>query len=353
MTLTKPAVALPALDAWLAAGGGAVDQVAPALAALAQASIGVARSMACAPLLAAASPEASAPDPAQNPEADRRTALEAVVDRAILGALQGAGVAWLASGDDDAILTLDPRGHLAIAVAHIGDPSDIAANVATGTLFAIFPASADGATASFLRSGDDLLAAGCIIHGAHTALTLTARDGVATFVLDPAAGVFRLTRSRAQVAPQARDLAVDMSSYRYWHHPVRLLVDDCMAGADGPRGVDYSFRGTTSLVAETHRILAAGGVYIDPPDHRVGRQSGGVRLVYEAFAIALLMEQAGGAASDTHRRILSRTANDLRQHTPLVFGSAAGVKLVDDYHLGPTARLGEAPLFGRRGLYRK
>jgi fructose-1,6-bisphosphatase len=134
MTLAEPAVALPVLDAWLAAGrGGPVDEVAPALAALAQASVGVARSMACAPLLAAASPEARAPAPAAGLEADRRTPLAALVDRAILDALQGAGVAWLASREDDAILTLDPRGHLAIAVAHTGGAADIAANVPTGS----------------------------------------------------------------------------------------------------------------------------------------------------------------------------------------------------------------------------
>ncbi len=107
------------------------------------------------------------------------------------------------------------------------------------------------------------------------------------------------------------------------------------------------------MVAGAHRVLSCGGVFLEPADHRVGRQAGRAQLLFEAFAIALIAEQAGGAASDTHRRILGRTASDLRQTTPLVFGSVAGVKLVDDYHLGPTARLGEAPLFGRRGLYRK
>jgi fructose-1,6-bisphosphatase I len=318
-----PAPAAPDLESWLGASPAeAVKQVAPALAGLAKALV-------------------------------RPPALDARLAGAMLDALDGAGVAYLATRDQDAIQTLDAHGDLAVAIAPVGGAAEVAANLAVGLLFSIFPASPEGANASFLRPGDDVLAAGYVIHGAHTALVVSARDGVATFVLDPATGVFRLAGDGRQIEPQVRDFAVDMTNYRYWHHPVRLLVDDCIAGTDGPRGVDYTFRGTGSLVAEAHRILAAGGVYLEPADHRAGHQSGSARLLFEAFPIALLMEAAGGAASDTHRRILARTVNDLRQETPLAFGSAVGVKLVDDYHLGPTARLGEAPLFGRRGLYRK
>jgi fructose-1,6-bisphosphatase I len=289
----------------------------------------------------------------RRPEGDRNTRLTALAGHAIQDALRAAGVAYLAAKDDDAIVTIDPDGHLAVAVDPLHGAHGLEANASAGTLFAVFAASADGAAASFLRTGDELLAAGYVIYGAHTALAVTARDGVATFVLDRASGAFRLADAAAQIPPQARDVAVDVTNYRYWHHPVRLLVDDCMAGKDGPRGADYTLCGTASLVAGAHRILTAGGVFLEPADHRVGRHAGGTQLLFEAFAIALIAEQAGGAASDTHRRILGRAASDLRQNTPLVFGSAAGVKLVDDYHLGPTARLGEAPLFGRRGLYRK
>ncbi len=345
-----PSFAPSDLDSWLAArSDGPARSVAPALAGLGRASIRMADAMAQGPL----SGSTATPLRERDVDGDRRSPLEAFAAGAILEALEGAGVAYLAAKDDDAILTHDRRGGLAIAIAHMGESADIAANVPTGMLFAIFAASPEGAAASFLRPGDDLLASGYVIHGAHTALVMTAREGIGAFVLDRSCGVFRVTGEGTRIGPNARDLAIDMSNYRYWHHPVRLLVDDCMSGSDGPRGVDYTFRGAGPLVAEVHRILTAGGVYIEPADHRDGRQSGGARLVFEAFAIALLMEQAGGAASDTHRRILSRTASDLRQQTPLVFGSTAGVKLVDDYHLGPAARLGEAPLFGRRGLYRK
>jgi fructose-1,6-bisphosphatase I len=328
--------ALPSLADWLQARDDTpATRVAPVLKGVAAAAARIAEAL------------------AGRARPDRRPQLEALASLAFLEMLKDAGVAYLAAKDDDAIVTIDPEGDLAVAVDPLHGSADLEATATAGALFAVFPASPDGAAASFLRSGEELLAAGFVIYGARTALTLTARDGVASFVLDRSSGAFRLAAESVRVPAHAQDVAIDVTNYRYWHHPVRLLVDDCMAGRDGPRGADYRLVGAGSLIAGAQRILSCGGVFLDPADHRVGRQAGGAQLLFEAFAIALVAEQAGGAASDTHRRILSRTAGDLRQTTPLVFGSVAGVKLVDDYHLGPTARLGEAPLFGRRGLFRK
>lgn len=290
------------------------------------------------------------PNDGASAQSDGR-AVRAQLGSYLLDALQGAGVAYIAWADQEAITSLDRRGRFALTLVWSGVGG--AGEAEPGLLFGLYPASPDGAAASFLRTGEDLLAAGYLVVGARTVLSIAVKGSLAVFVRTPTDGLFHLSHSDIRIAPDARRVAIDMANYRHWHHPVRLLVDDCIAGADGPRKTDYNFGWSGSAVTETHRILSAGGVYIDPPDHRVGHQAGGSRLVFEAFPIAFVIEQAGGAASDTYRRILSRSATEISQPTPLVFGSAAGVKLVNDYHLGPAARLGDAPLFGRRGLYRK
>jgi fructose-1,6-bisphosphatase I len=290
---------------------------------------------------------------ASNTDGDNQKRLDVLSNDAIISALGQAPVAYFASEEEEAILSLDPHGSVAVAVDPLDGSSNISSNVSIGTIFAIFPAATEGASASFFRCGDDLLAAGYFIYGPHTSLVVSIGQGVDIFVLDPVSGQFRLTREAVKIPDETREFAINVSNYRYWHHPVRLFVDDCMAGHDGPRGRDYNMRWVASLVAEAHRILARGGVFLYPADHRAGYSAGRLRLLYEAFPIAFIAEQAGGSASDTARRILSRTLADLHQRTPLVFGCAANVKMVDDYHLGPKGRLGEAPLFGRRGLYRK
>ena len=143
-----------------------------------------------------------------------------------------------------------------------------------------------------------------------------------------------------------------MSNYRHWDAPVRQYIDDCFAGAEGPREKDFNMRWIASLVADCYRILIRGGVFLYPSDRRKGYGSGRIRLVYEANPIAFLVEQAHGAATDSVNRILDIKPANLHQRIPLVFGSISKVERVARYHVDPEMISERSPLFGNRGLFR-
>ena len=148
------------------------------------------------------------------------------------------------------------------------------------------------------------------------------------------------------------EFAINASNYRHWDEAIRLYVDDCVAGSDGPRDKDFNMRWIASLVADAYRILIRGGVFLYPRDGRKGYAHGRLRLVYEANPMALIMEQAGGQATDGVNRILDIPPKDLHQRTPLIFGSAKEVEKVGRYHADPSAIGNRHPLFGHRGLFR-
>jgi fructose-1,6-bisphosphatase I len=289
---------------------------------------------------------------AANADGDAQKRLDVLANDAVLAALNRSSVAYFASEEEAAILTLVPGGALAIAVDPLDGSSNIDVNVSIGTIFAIFPASADGATASFFRSGSEQLAAGYFVYGPHTALVLTTGRGVDLFVLDREAGGFRFARANLTIPIEAREFAINTSNYRHWFDPVQTFIDDCVAGREGPRGKDFNMRWVASLVAETHRIFTRGGVFLYPADRRPGYERGRLRLLYEAFPIALLAEQAGGGAIDGYRRILDKAPGDLHERTPLFFGSSRKMGVIASYHADASDRQGQAPLFGRRGLFR-
>jgi fructose-1,6-bisphosphatase I len=181
---------------------------------------------------------------------------------------------------------------------------------------------------------------------------LTVGTGTHIFTLDRASGEFRLTRSAIQIPPSAREYAINASNQRHWSEAIRAYCSDCVEGEDGPRGRDFNTRWIASLVAECHRILARGGVFLYPADARKGYQQGRLRLLYEANPIALLIEQAGGKAIATQSPILEIAGTVLHQRTPLIFGSRLEVELIGRYVAGRHALSERAPLFGVRGLLR-
>ena len=283
-------------------------------------------------------------------EIDRRR-LDAVAGRLVMNALRKTRTAFVASDEEGAILTFDTGGDLAVAVNPLDGGSNVDANLALATVFSIFPASLEGATASFFRRGSEQLAAGYIIYGPHTALLLTLGEGVAHFVLDPATKKFQLIAEHIRIAPKTREIAINAANYRHWREPVRAFVDDCAEGAVGPCGKDFNMRWFACLVGEAHRILMRGGVYLYPADRRPGFENGRLRLLYEAFPIAMLVEQAGGAATDGAERILSKNIEALDRRTPLVFGSTEIVARIAAYHSDAQFHCAQAPLFAERGLF--
>jgi fructose-1,6-bisphosphatase I len=289
---------------------------------------------------------------AVNADGDRQKQLDEVANAMVLAALKTTSTAYFASEEEDAILTLDPNGRLAVAVDPLDGSSNIDVNVSIGTIFSIFAASPQGATASLFRPGHEQLAAGYFVYGPHTALVLTTGKGVDLFVLDQDTGGFRLARAGIDIPSAAKEFAINASNYRHWFDPIRIFIDDCIAGAEGPRGKDFNMRWVASLVAETHRIFSRGGVFLYPGDRRPGYERGRLRLIYEAAPIALLVEQAHGAANDGRERILDKVPTSLHERTPLVFGSAEKVRRIATYHTDPDFMRQKSPLFGDRGLFR-
>ena len=284
-----------------------------------------------------------------NHDGDEQKALDVWANDRLIAALGGANVALVASEELKTAVALKADGGLAVAMDPLDGSSNIDTNVSIGTIFSILPAAGD---ATFQQLGSAQLAAGYVIYGPQCALVLTLGEGTAIYTLDPETHIFRLTTPRVTIQPESDEYAINASNYRHWSKGVQAYIDDCIAGVDGPRGANVNMRWIASLVAECHRILARGGVFLYPRDARKGYAKGRLRLVYEANPIAFLIEQAGGQAIDGRERILDIAPTTLHQRTPLMFGSAGEIDRIARYKADPNTIFERSPLFGRRGLLR-
>jgi fructose-1,6-bisphosphatase I len=339
------------LDAWLntftASGDVQKLKIAETVRAFAAAAILVRKSINEGALGAAAGGSRRT----ANAAGDEQKELDVHADNLFLDAARRAGIAWYASEELPNPVAVDSSSPIAVAIDPLDGSSNIDANVSIGTIFSILPAL-DSAEATFAQTGEAQLAAGFFIYGPQLALVLTKRRGTRIFVFSSRVGAFVEANPSVAIAPDTREFAINASNYRHWDEPVRLYVDDCLAGAQGPREKDFNMRWIASLVAETYRILVRGGVFLYPGDQRKGYGSGRLRLVYEANPIALLVEQAGGAATDGSTRILELAPTGLHQRVPLVFGSAKEVAKIARYFKDPSAIGNRHPLFASRGLFR-
>jgi fructose-1,6-bisphosphatase I len=285
---------------------------------------------------------------------DFQTELDIRANALLVDALRSAPVAAVASEELDVPVALNADAPLIVALDPLDGSSNIDTNVSVGTIFSLLPTPPDSGVepAAFLRRGCEQVAAGYVLYGPQTALVLTVGVGTDVFTLDRARGVFLRTKPQVQVPPVSNEFAINASNARHWSASVKQWFDDCIAGAEGPRGRNFNMRWIASMVAEAHRILTRGGVYIYPGDAREGYHSGRLRLVYEGNPIAFLMEQAGGAASTGSERILDRVPRTLHERVPLIFGSREEVERVERHHIEPHVVGDQSPLFGRRGLFR-
>ena len=271
-------------------------------------------------------------------------ALEAEADTGLKARLAGLGVRCLASRPQDGISEIDPDGSLAVALDPL-DATAIETNTPPGTLFSLYPAAPGAAAASFLRPGTDQIGAGYILYGPRTTLALTTGQGAALFILDRDTGAFRLHDPELRIPTGTAEFAINAAEYRHWERPVQRLFDDCLAGAEGPREQDFDMRWTGSIAAENQRILTRGGVYLAPRGAPAP-----LRLIHHCHPVAMLIEQAGGQATDGQTRLLDQAAAALDTTSPLVFGAPGMVARVAAYHDLPDSEA--SPLFGRRGLFR-
>ena len=284
----------------------------------------------------------------ENLGGDQQKALDVMADDAFAAELKKTQVKFYASEEQDDVVTLNPDGHLALAIDPLDGSSNIDVNVSIGTIFSIFEAN-DGANESFLRPGREQIAAGYIIFGPQTGIMLTLGDGTAMFILDHKNGEYMLVNPRVNIIDDAIEYAINASNYRHWSRPIRAYIDDMIEGADGVHGRNFNMRWVASLIAETHRIISRGGIFLYPGDNREGYKMGRLRMVYEGAPVAFVVEQAGGIATDGKDRILDQTPTELHGRTPLVFGSKDKVTRVAAYHDLPDNEV--SPLFTKRGLF--
>jgi len=249
------------------------------------------------------------------------------------------------------------RGKYLLVFDSLDGSGNTELNVTVGSLFSVLRApdalvasARDAAEADFLQPGCSQVAAGYALYGPTTMLVLSVGNGVAGFTLNPTLGDFMLTHPQIRVPEETHEFAINASNSRFWEPPVKCYVDECQAGRSGPRHKDFNMRWIASMVADAHRILMRGGVFLDPRD---GREAGPVRLLHEANPVAFLMEQAGGRASTGRRRVLDLEPTALHQRVGLVFGSRSEVERIERYHHDPADAGRGNPLFAERGLFRQ
>ncbi len=280
---------------------------------------------------------------------DAQKALDLVTNDIMKAALKASPVAWMGSEEDAEASELNAGAPLVVNVDPLDGSSNIDANVSIGTIFSILPSSGE---TPLLQAGRHQLGAGFIVYGPQTSLVLTVGQGTQMFWLDDVSGEFVLVKENVKIASTTGEYAVNSSNFRHWDDPIKAYVVDCALGTEGPRKKDFGMRWVGSLVADTFRILTRGGIYLYPGDARKGYAHGRLRLLYEANPIAMLVEQAGGAATTGVGRVLDEEATSLHQRVPLIFGSTSEVDEVHHYYRHPHSLGDRSPLFANRGLFR-
>jgi fructose-1,6-bisphosphatase I/sedoheptulose-1,7-bisphosphatase len=252
-----------------------------------------------------------------------------------------------------------PRGKYLLTFDPLDGSSNIDVNVSVGSIFSILRAPQEVLDSGrevtvddFLQPGTEQVAAGYAIYGPVTMLVLTVGNGVVGFTLNHNLGEFVLTHPNLRIPPDTHEFAINTSNSRFWEPPVKRYVDECLAGKTGPRGRDFNMRWIASMVAEAHRILMRGGVFLYPRDTKDLAKPGRLRLLYEANPIGFVMEQAGGRASTGRQPVLGVQPSSLHQRIGLVFGSKNEVERIERYHHEPADREPCNPLFAERSLFR-
>ncbi len=277
----------------------------------------------------------------ENVQGEVQKKLDVIANEILLEANEWGGhLAAMASEEMEAIYPIPnrfPRGEYLLLFDPIDGSSNIDVDISVGTIFSVLkaPVGAEGreiADEDFLQKGAEQVAAGYAIYGPQTLLVLTVGTGVYEFALDRDMGSWRMTQSNIKIPSAYAEFAINMSNYRHWAPPVRRYIDECLAGKEGVRGRNFNMRWTASMVADIHRILKRGGIFMYPWDARKPDTPGKLRLMYEANPMAFLVEQAGGKAFDGRTRILDVEATTLHQRVGVVLGDAEEVERVVAYH---------------------
>jgi fructose-1,6-bisphosphatase I len=276
----------------------------------------------------------------ENVQGEVQKKLDIIANEVLIEANEWGGhLAAMASEEMDTIYVVPnryPQGEYLLLFDPLDGSSNIDVNVSIGTIFSVLkkPESSDAVSeADFLQPGHTQVAAGYCVYGPQTSLVLTVGDGVAMFTLDREQGSFVLTQENVRIPEDTREFAINMSNMRHWDKPVADYIAECLAGSNGPRGKDFNMRWVASMVADVHRILTRGGVFMYPWDKREPDKPGKLRLMYEANPMGWLVEQAGGMATDGKQRILDIQPTLLHQRVSVFLGSKDEVARVTAMHL--------------------
>jgi fructose-1,6-bisphosphatase I/sedoheptulose-1,7-bisphosphatase len=253
----------------------------------------------------------------------------------------------VASADGSHLLVFDP----------LDGSSNIEVNVSVGTIFSVLKCESGcrPSASHYLQPGLKQVAAGYALYGPATMLVLTIGKGTHGFTLDRETGNFVLTNPNLTIPADCSEFAINVSNERFWEPPIRRYIGECKAGATGIRARDFNMRWIASMVADVHRILMRGGVYMYPRDTKDPNRAGRLRLLYEANPVAFLVEQAGGAATTGRKRILELDPTDIHQRVPLIFGTRAEIERIERYHADFESGADKpymSPLFSERSLFR-
>lgn len=293
-----------------------------------------------------------------NVQGEEQKTLDVVSNQMFLRAAEWGGiVAGMVSEEMEEVYHLPkefPRGKYLLLFDPLDGSSNTDVNVSVGSIFSVLRAATPGQDAKpedFLQPGTQQVCAGYAIYGPSTMLVLTLGTGTHAFTLDPQLGEWVLSHPNLKIPAKTREFAINASNSRFWEPAVKRYVDECLAGQTGPRGADFNMRWIASLVAETHRILMRGGVFMYPRDNKDPAKHGRLRLLYEANPISMLIEQAGGQASTGRKRMLEVQPESLHQRIGFIFGSSEEVSRIEGYHHEEPQDTYKSPLFGKRGLF--
>jgi fructose-1,6-bisphosphatase I/sedoheptulose-1,7-bisphosphatase len=295
-----------------------------------------------------------------NVQGEQQHGLDVLANEILIDHCEWSGqVAGMLSEENEDPLDIPheiPRGRHLLVFDPLDGSSNIEVNVCVGTIFSVlrYEGADKPQPADYLQCGENQVAAGYALYGPSTMLVLTIGKGTHGFTLDREIGNFILTHPNLTIDPDASEFAINVSNERFWEAPVKRYVSECKEGATGVRARDFNMRWIASMVADVHRILMRGGVYLYPYGTRDPQKAGRLRLLYEANPVAFLVEQAGGAASTGFRRILEVVPESLHQRVPLVFGSRNEIERIERYHAEHAAGIDKpyfSPLFAERSLW--
>ena len=270
----------------------------------------------------------------ENVQGETQKKLDIISNDQLIDALKvHSGIGGLASEELEEFTPAQENGDYLVLFDPLDGSSNIDINMCVGTIFSILPAKNKITQAEdFMQKGDAQVAAGYVMYGPSTMLALTMGDGVVLFTFDVDLQEFVLTQENVKIAKHTQEFAINSSNRRHWETPVQRYIDELLDGLEGVRCKEYNMRWVACMVADIHRILSRGGIFLYPYDSKDPKKAGRLRLMYEANPMCMIIEQAGGAATTGRERILDIQPTTLHQRVPVILGAKDEVDLITSYH---------------------